>query len=624
MITSDVGTVSVGAIPLTTTEIGQVLIDSAQYYSAASDLAWQYMQDLSLLAQHRAPRFLTGFEIAPEQAQALLSNALATVEGQLLATGREGARGLLASMTGFIESHGSMEGFEAAFFSAAMSLLNDPASAPLLDDAARAFMKAGGAEGVFGSLEHLGSGRFHANDLLPILDAVSGRVGLPAASDFVHAIEGAGDIFRNPAAYATHVGETLEAAVHAVKAPGHRLFTSVSHILGMISPSAGASFREFRHSDAGRFVETVGSIALGVGLVVGAPIAVAVKTGAHVVEGAVAFVKGIWEAVFGSHHDAAGGHPPSGPEPSPGHAAGHAPTEEEKKHLKEGKHAIVGCWVENPEPVPPSGPIPPKKDGSCPEPDFLTPVPIPPPGPEGMWPSKPQPKISGPGILVLVGFSQDAGVEFQFDPEAAFALEYVGPALGWNEAAVNELAATVAGLLPDLAARLDTMPERDGLKHVVIPSGDGSIRTTPSAVVPDVAGNDRIAVTVVGRETMTRIALTPMQRGGQVEVTPGFRSTQVTLGKVVLDSRRTVFVDLVPEPAGRLVDPESEFEHSKQATLAEYAYARAFRMFEEDPLMVGDGAGVLRLTRAPDTNALLGQLIVQVQNIGAERSPWFA
>ena len=36
----------------------------------------------------------------------------------------------------------------------------------------------------------------------------------------------------------------------------------------MISPAAGAAFRDFRHSDVGTFVETVAAVALGIGLMV--------------------------------------------------------------------------------------------------------------------------------------------------------------------------------------------------------------------------------------------------------------------------------------------------------------------------------------------------------------------
>ncbi len=529
---TDVERRAVAAVPFVTNSSGQVLIDRAQYYTTVAGDGWAYMQDLALLSQGKAGRFnvdLSG--ISPETAEKLLANATATVEGQLLATGPEGARGLLESMTAFVESGGSLEGLEGPFLSAGVSLLGEPDAADLLDRAASALEHAGGVRGVVGALEHLAAGRLSADDILPILDAASGQMGLPAVSDIVHAIEAAALILEHPEAILEHPGDAAIAVLHEVKGPGHRVFSSVSSTLGMISPAARAAFRDFRHSDVGQFVETVASVALGIGMLIGAPVALGIKAGVHVVEGAVALFTGIFDALFGdddwrerdSGDDRDSGTDDDRQDSDRGAGdrrerdrgrGGHTPTQQERDKLKTGQHALVGCWVEEPEAIP-DGPIRLRtEDGSCPDPDLSVEVPVPLPGTEGAWPSTPQPYASGDGLFALFGDNTgDEPLQFHFDADAGFGLDQVVATLGWDETAEADLASELEALGQLNHGELQSLlAEFDDIDRLSIQRDGELVDATPSVVIADTNGADAIAVAVIrGKAETAYIVCTPME-----------------------------------------------------------------------------------------------------------------
>lgn len=587
MDNSNLGIVSADAVPFSTTAQGAVLVDSAQYYTAPLSDAWAYVQDLSLVASGRPPRFVPSrVSISPELADTLLANATATLEAQLLAGGPAVAENMLRSMNDFLGSGGSLEGLEIPYFSTAITMLDQPNAEQLLDESARAFLKAGGLDGVFHSFESLTAGRFRTNDIFPILDAASGQLGLPAVSDVVAAIGAAGEIFKHPEQFALHAGETLEAAVHGVKAPGHRLFSSVSHTLTMISPSVGEAFRDFRHSDVGKFVETVGSIALGIGMVVAAPIVATVKAGVHIAEGAVAFFKGVWDAIFGSDDDRQREHPSPTPAPMP-RAGGHPLSDDDRKKIKDGTHAIVGCWVEDPF-VMPDGPIRRKpQDGSCPEPDLSEPVPFPAPDPQSAWPSTPQPRVSGPGILALMSdISGKAPLSFEFNPSDGFTFESLGGNLGWNEEAAIELASTLEKIGYDLPDELDALT--NALQGHV-----------PRFTLPSVSERARVAVTVIPQAKRVWIIAAPIPRGAGLEVVDTGRAVLVDLGSVGAELRR------VPDIA-------AELAHARQAIISELGYAVAWGLTDTDPIQTATRRP-LDFVPVPDVAALVDEFLVRLR-----------
>lgn len=619
--TAEYGTVSAGAVPFASTRSGTVLVDSAQYYSSEPQQAWQYMQDLSLIAQGRTPRFnVPAVDITPDHAARLLANATAATEAQLIVTGIQGAREGLASITEFVNSGGSLEGLEPTFFSYGVSLVNEPDAEQLLDEAAIALLRAGGLEGVFHSAKHIVHGRFGSDDILPIVDVVGGRLGFPAVSDVVHAVEGLGQIFTHPGAIAADPVAALEALSAVVKAPGHRLFTSVSSTLHSISPAVAEAFRDFRHSDVGQFVENVASIALGIGMIVSAPAAAVIKTGVHVVEGVVTFFKGVWETIFGGDDEeqAGGGEQVRPDRPGSTHTSppAHAPTDEERKKLKSGEHTLVGCWVEDPLVVPNNIVIRRPEDGSCPDPDLTVENPFPPPGTEGVWPSTPQPRVSGAGVLGFFGNPGDeAGLlGFDADPSLGLSLDQVGGALGWDEQDATELVTILDRLghtVPDRLAEFIASDLSNLGPGAYDPAGDRGI---PSVCVQSVDGSDALALGVGVTDERLQVVVIPMRRGTPPESEVSLRNTVVVLGDTTLDTARAAII------TSRTVTATTQ-----RAVITEWAYwmASADPDNETNPIRaLGTRSGRLRLARVPSFDAAAEEIVFQLQTAGAGR-PWF-
>lgn len=619
---SDIGTVSTSAIPFTYNDSGPVLVDSARYFTTTPEAAWQYMQDLSAIAQGRAPRFSPETRgLTAEHAAGLLANATAATEAQLLVTGSDGARAMLASMVDFVETGGSLDGIEAPFFSAGVSLVDDPESEELLDSAASAFLQAGGLEEVFQVGEHLVAGRLRADDILPILDAAGGRLGLPSVTDVVHGIEGVADVFAHPGSIELDPGAALEALSGVVKAPGHRLFSSVSQTLNLISPAVAEAFCDFRHSDVGEFVETVGSIALGIGILIGAPAAATIKAGVHIVEGAVAFFTGVWDAIFGDDDDEersrhGGRRSGSRGDRDRGRSA-HPISDEERKKLKSGEHTMVGCAVEDPLVVPDRAPVRRVSDGSCPEPDLTLSVTVPAPGTEGAWPSSPEPKVSGPGVLAVFGkLNAEGPLSFDVDLAAGFGLDQVAETLGWDEGAARELVLTLETLgrsVPLDLARF-ARSEAANLGGSLPPEAPVS---PPTACLPGADGTDALAVALDESGDSMVIRFTPMRQAKVTKTESTARATEIILADVSLDPVRASEVTLTrayPATGSEVADPRADFAHSRRGTITEYAYASGWK---------GDTPNPLRLSRVQSVPELIAEITLQVRAVAAGRPPWF-
>ncbi|MBE1877307.1 hypothetical protein [Myceligenerans pegani] len=412
------------AIPFAETELGAVVLAEARYYEVPTTRAWEYIQDMGQIAAGRVPNFGLpgGLDLPPDVASVLHANATATTLGQVLAMGPEGSHEMLSSLLDFADEHGSIAGLESILLSTILTELHSH-DGGLLARAEMVWNAVGGLEGVL-------SGEA---DLIPVVDGITGQFGFPSLETLQH-------VFDDPIGVGTEV-------VHTIKAPGHRIFDRVQSVLGTIDADAGSTFAEFRQSEVGQFVETVASVAIGIGLVAEAPIAGAIKVGSAVVEGAVTFISGIFDAVFGSSDDENA----NAPEP---------PNDHDK--VQKGEHAVVGCWVEE-EIVVDDTRIPEKvEDGSCPDPDLQQPIPFPMPDEPGGWPTEPRPVLGGPGLgkLFQVEDSDAYSLAFSLDQTGLLELDAIVPELGWDEDAYEGLIEQLDILSVALPDRLDALITR--------------------------------------------------------------------------------------------------------------------------------------------------------------------
>ena len=187
------------------------------------------MQDLSLIAEGRAPRFRTPpVDITPDHAASLLANATAATEAQLIVTGVDGAREGLASITDFVNSGGSLEGLEPTFFSYGVSLANEPDAEQLLDEAAIALLRAEGSRASSTLRNTLCVGDSDWTTSSPSSTSSAANSASRRSQTSCTRLRGRGD-FTHPGAIAADPVAALEAVSSVVKAPGHRLFTAVEH-----------------------------------------------------------------------------------------------------------------------------------------------------------------------------------------------------------------------------------------------------------------------------------------------------------------------------------------------------------------------------------------------------------
>lgn len=152
--------------------------------------------------------------------------------------------------------------------------------------------------------------------------------------------------------------------------------------------------------------------------------------------------------------------------------------------------AVVACWEEEAEGdfrAPDNGVVERKRDplgGTCPEPDLSQAVPVPMPGVEGAWPSKPTPRLSGNGIGGLFQFDGDGGVTLQLEFGELGELDVNGlaPSLGWDQAAYEgmigeldrlgyELPTAFAGILNQSAWQFKVSPDAV-VRAAVVGEGD--------------------------------------------------------------------------------------------------------------------------------------------------------
>lgn len=395
-------TESLTAIPFAESGLGAVVLAEARYYEATTARAWEYVQDVGLIAAGQVANFGLpgGYDLTPEMASVLHANATAATLGQILAMGPEGNHEMLGSLLDFADENGSIAGLESIVLSTILTELHS-LDGGLLERAETVWNAVGGLESVL-------SGEA---DLIPVIDGITGQFGFPS----LETLQG---LFDDPV-------DAIGDVAGTIKAPGHRIFDRVQSVLGTVDADVGSAFADFRQSEVGQFVETVASVAIGIGLMIEAPIAVAIKAGSAVVEGVVTFIVGIFDAVFGSS-DA----DENAPRPVNDH-----------DKVRTGEHALVGCWVED-DLGDLDGKMPVKiEDGSCPDPDLQQPIPFPMPEEPGGWPGEPRPVLGGPGLgeLFRPGDSGQYDIELSLDPSGTLDLGAIVPDLGWDQDAYEGL-----------------------------------------------------------------------------------------------------------------------------------------------------------------------------------------
>lgn len=450
---------------------GDVLLSAAQFYEITTEDAWGYMHDMARIAAGEMPAFgpPDGYGIDADVASTLHANALACSMAQMLAMDGEGLHNYFGSMLDFAEQHKSLDGLESVFFSGGVSVLHELDSSFIeagsflegvsdhMHAAGDLLERAGAVWDVVGGLKNVVT---HGGDLVPVIDSITGQFGFPS----LHTIE---EFITNPfESIEGFVGE----AVDGFLSPGHQLFDRVQHTVGVISSEAAHDFEAFRESEVGQFVETVASVAVGIGLMVEAPIVRTIKVGVAVVESVVTFVGGVFESIFGSSDE-------------------NQPERPRETHhgdeVHRGQHALVGCWVEDPEVVPEAlrygNTGRPLGDGTCPEPDLLLDIPqsVPMPGDEGSWPTRPSPWLGGEGLGALVHFDEQMSLQMAFDDSGFLDMDGIAPSLGWDEVAFQDLIAEIellAGTVaPDRAKVVSTTVNDTARFDVLITPGQDHV-----------------------------------------------------------------------------------------------------------------------------------------------------